>query len=381
MKIIQLTTDSRVHYGDYEHPIPYFGSAPEALFAGFATLSEDVELHVISTSRHPMVSPEKIAPNIWYHELQVSKWAMSRSLFLGAALATRKLIKEINPDIVHGQGTEKDCAMSAVLSGYPNVLTIHGNMRIHAKLGENRKRLYYKIASLLEVFCLHRTDGVVAISNYTKDLVKDITPRTWLLPNAVDSRFFDITLQTPAVPRLLFVGALDERKNPLGLLNACQDLLRSGECTIALAGQLDANSDYGKKFASLADSLPSVSLLGFLDRKQLAKEFANSSMLILPTFEDNCPMVVLEAMAGGLPVAASRVGGIPDLVTHKIDGLMFDPHSPTDLKATIESLVRDPALRNKLGSAARITAQERFHPKVIAAEHLRIYREVIASPA
>ena len=62
-------------------------------------------------------------------------------------------MKEIQPDIVHGQGTERDCALAAVLSGYPNVLTIHGNMRVHASRSETRS-LYYSMAARLETFAL-----------------------------------------------------------------------------------------------------------------------------------------------------------------------------------------------------------------------------------
>jgi glycosyltransferase involved in cell wall biosynthesis len=88
-------------------------------------------------------------------------------------------------------------------------------------------------------------------------------------------------------------------------------------------------------------------------------------------------MVVLEAMAAGLPVAASRVGGVPDLITHEKDGLMFDPNDQGDVRNCLERLVNEPETRARLGAAGRITAQERFHPKVIAAEHLKIYRDIL----
>jgi glycosyltransferase involved in cell wall biosynthesis len=376
MKIVQLTTDNRNQHKRYDLGNPYFGTAPTGLLDGFTGMP-DVEVHVISCASHKTASPEKLAPNIWFHQPHVPKLGWGRSLFLGCVLATRHLIWDINPDIVHGQGTERDCAMAAVLSGYPNVLTLHGNMRVHAARGENRGRFYYKLAALLEGYCLKRTGGVVAISRYTEDLVKDLTPRTWLLPNAVDRRFFTITPEPQAVPRILFVGSIDERKNPLGLLRACEPMLRAGACTLTFAGQANASSPYVQDFLRSAAALPGVELPGFIGRDELGQQFGRSSLLVLPTFEDNCPMVVLEAMAAGLPVAASRVGGVPDLITHDQDGLMFDPSDPADVRACIERLVKEPETRARLGAAGRLTAQERFHPKVIAAEHLKIYREVL----
>jgi glycosyltransferase involved in cell wall biosynthesis len=286
------------------------------------------------------------------------------------------LIRTLDPDIVHGQGTERDCAMSAVHSGYRNILTLHGNMRVHAARKEQRGSIYYRMAALLEAYCLKRTDGVVAISNYTNDLVKPLAKKTWLLPNAVDQRYFDIEATASATPRILFVGAMNERKNPIGLIKACEPFLRSGQCTIAFAGETNEQSDYGREFQHLLDTIPGTELLGFLDRDALGREFQRTSLLVLPTFEDNCPMVVLEAMAAGLPVAASRVGGVPDLINHEKDGVLFDPHHPVEMGACLEQLIQEPDTLNRLGQQARITARERFHPRHIAAEHLKIYRDL-----
>jgi glycosyltransferase involved in cell wall biosynthesis len=376
MKIVQITTDNRNQYGRYTLPKPYFGTAPEGLLDGFIGMP-GVEIHVLSCASVKMAVPAKLADNIWFHQPYVPKLGWGRSLFAGCVLAARKLLDDINPDIVHGQGTERDCAMAAVLSRFPNVLTLHGNMRVHAARPENQSSVYYKMAALLEGYCLKRTGGVVSISRYTEDLVKDQNPRTWLLPNAVDRRFFNITPEPQAVPRILFVGSIDERKNPLGLLRACRPLLRAGECTLTFAGQANASSPYVQEFLKAAAALPGVELPGFIGRDELGAQFGRSSLLVLPTFEDNCPMVVLEAMAAGLPVAASRIGGVPDLITHEQDGLMFDPNNPADVKACIERLVKEPETRARLGAGGRLTAQERFHPKVIAAAHLKIYHEVL----
>ena len=376
MKVVQLTTDNRNQHKRYDLGAPYFGTAPEALLQGFAQI-EGVEVHVISCASQKTASPEKLAPHIWFHQPHVPKLGWGRSLFLGCSLATRRLIRQLNPDIVHGQGTERDCAMEAVLSGFPNVLTIHGNMRVHAARQEQQGQVYYRMAAALESYCLKRTDGVVAISNYTNELVKPLAKKTWILPNAVDQRYFEVETSPDPLPRILFVGAINERKNPIGLIKACEPLLRSSQCTIAFAGEGNPQSHYCKEFKQLLETVPGLELLGFIDRVALGREFRRATLLVLPTFEDNCPMVVLEAMAAGLPVAASRVGGVPDLITHEQDGLMFDPNDPVEMRACIERLVKEPQTRAGLGAAGRITAQERFHPKVIAAGHLKIYREVL----
>lgn len=377
IKIAFLTTDNREQQKRYGLDMPFFGTAPEALLQGFRDFPDEVEIHVVSCSKRVMPVPAKLAPNIYFHQPIVPHIGWGRTAFVGCALAVRKLLKEIKPNIVHGQGTERECAISTILSGLPNVLTIHGNMRVHAKRPEQRDNYYYKMAAALEWLCLKRTDGVVAISTYTRDLVAGLTKRAWLFPNAAETLFFDIQTNSPSIPRILFVGSLDERKNPLGLLEACKSSLNQNKCSLALAGDFNPQSPYGRRVMALAESLPNVNILGMLGRDHLAKEFSESSFLVLPTFEDNCPMVILEAMAAGLPVAASKIGGVPDLVQHEKDGLLFDPHNPSTITQAIERLVGDTTLRYRLGSHARQKAVACFHPRHIAEKHLEIYREVL----
>lgn len=377
MRIAVITTDNRVPFKQFDLDTPHFGTAPEGLLEGFRLL-DGIEVHVISCSPIPIKSPVRLGNNVWFHLAITGKWGAGKSLFIGCVRQVRKLLREIQPDIVHGQGTERDCSMDAVFSGFPNVLTIHGNMRVHAKRPEHAGLLYYKIVAMLETLCLRRTSGVVAISTYTEDLVRNDAKRIWLLPNAVDARFYNVEPIPPAVPRILIVGTLNERKNPVGFVEACADLLREGRVTLAFAGNECSGDPYYDRLAALAKDLPGIELLGFLGRDELAAEMGGSTLLALPTFEDNCPMVVLEAMAAGIPVVASRVGGVPDLVNHEVDGLLFDPSSPRDVNQCVRRMLDDPAMRAKMGAAGRTKAQNEYHPKVIAGRHLEIYREVIA---
>jgi glycosyltransferase involved in cell wall biosynthesis len=376
MRIVQITTDNREHFKNYELAEPYFGTALEALFEGFQMLA-DVEVHVISCIRQAIKSPYKVGDNIYFHSVLVPKIGWMSSGYYGCSRAIRSLCAKLKPDIVHGQGTERDCAMAAVLSGLPNIITLHGNMRVHARRAEHRKSIYHQLAAVLETFCLKRANGVVAISSYTEQLVTGLASKTWLLPNAVDSRFFDIILSPPPIPRFLFVGSLDERKNPLGLLKACAPFLKANRCTLALAGQFDPAGEYGMAFQREAHGLLNIDYLGFLGRDKLAAEFAKSSAIVLPTFEDNCPMVVLEAMAAGLPVAASRVGGVPDLVDHQITGLLFDPQKMENMRECIELLISNPEFRSTAGQAGKKKAREKFHPSRIAQRHVEIYQQVL----
>ncbi len=87
-------------------------------------------------------------------------------------------------------------------------------------------------------------------------------------------------------------------------------------------------------------------------------------------------MVVLEGMASGVPVAAARVGGVPDLVRHGETGLLFDPSNEEAVANAVAQLVS--ADHAAMVARAKKEALQRFHPDIIAARHVEIYREVIA---
>jgi glycosyltransferase involved in cell wall biosynthesis len=92
-------------------------------------------------------------------------------------------------------------------------------------------------------------------------------------------------------------------------------------------------------------------------------------------------MVVLEAMAAKVPVVAAKVGGVPDLVTEGETGLFCDPLNPASMRQAVEKMLSDSAAARAIAERAKAIARQRFHPKVIAARHLEIYREVLDKKA
>src|SRR5262245_8986131 len=112
MKIALLCTDTRENYREYSKPQPYFGTAPAALLQGMALLP-GAEVHVVCCVQKPLKSPEKLSDNIWYHSLLVPKVGWLRTGYQGCIRAVRRKLRDLRPDVVHGQGTERDCAISA----------------------------------------------------------------------------------------------------------------------------------------------------------------------------------------------------------------------------------------------------------------------------
>jgi glycosyltransferase involved in cell wall biosynthesis len=381
LKIAIVLADNRDEFRRRSEPLPFFGTAPTALLDGFSLLPEECEIHVISCVQQPVPVPEKIGPNIFFHAEVVGKWGWMRGAYLGCIRSVRRQLEKIQPDIVHGQGTERYAAMAAAFSGYPNVLTLHGNMRLIAVVNGARPFSYIWLAARLEGFVLPRTDGVVCITNYTRQAVQDLARRTWVLPNAVDRTFFDLqnAPDRSAPPAGLCVGTICLRKNQNDFIRALDPLAAQKKFKIVFAGETTGDA-YGEEFLKLVRERPWCEHTGFIDREQLKARFAGVTFMALPTREDNCPMVVLEAMAAGVPVLASNVGGVPDLIAPGKTGLFCDPQKPETFRQGVEKLMADPPLAGQLVAAARAEARQRFHPRTIARQHLEIYRQVLEKP-
>ena len=380
MKVAFLTTDSREHFRNYSSPTPYFGTAPEALVEGFKMLRDKIEVHVISCLQQPpKASPSKLADNIYYHPLVVSKLGWLRTGYRGCINAVRRKLSEIQPDIVHGQGTERDCAISAVQSGFANVITIHGNMAKIAALIHAKPLTYYWLAARFERWCLRKTDGVVAISSYTAEAVAPYTKRVWLIPNAVNDEFFRVGRQPDSTKRLVCIANVSPWKNQTGLIAALDPLRRELDFELRFIGAFSGQDHYSTRFRSMVAERKWCVCTGPLERDALCRELSAATALVLPSFEDNCPMVVLEAAAAGVPIAAANIGGIPDLVEDGRSGLLFDPHDATSIIDAVRVVLSDNHKATTMAQVAQSACLEKHGPTTVAQRHLKVYDQVVRS--
>jgi glycosyltransferase involved in cell wall biosynthesis len=377
MKIALLTTDNRENNRQYDLPEPYFGLMEEGLIDGFQQIP-GIEVHVLSCVQKPVRAPENLGENIFYHSILVPKAGWLRSGYQGCIRAVRRKLRELQPDIVHGQGTERDCAISAVLSGYPNVLTIHGNMRQIAKLYKAKPWSYLGVTAFLEPWVLRRTAGVVCNNRYSQNEVGDLNRRTWIIPNAVEPKFFAINPSPAQPPVVLCVGVVSERKNQTAFIEAIAPLQSEFDFQVRFLGIAVKGDPYSERFLQTVRRHPWTNHLGFAGREELRKEFSKASLLVLPTLEDNCPMVVLEAMSSGVPVIASAVGGVPELITDGVNGLLFDPLQTDQIQGAFRKAIADRIGTNARTVTARRNALDRFHPDVVATQHLAVYEEVLS---
>jgi glycosyltransferase involved in cell wall biosynthesis len=253
-------------------------------------------------------------------------------------------------------------------------------MRLIARVNQAKPFSFPWLAARLEAFTLPRSDGVVCISSHTQRAVVNLARRTWVVPNAVDPSFF--ADHTPprrdAPPRILCVARVCPLKNQNGLIRALDALAGKHPFELRFLGVATEVDAYGREFFSLVRARPWCVYGGMASRKDLKTHLAQTTALVLPSLEENCPMTILEAMAAGVPVVASKVGGVPDLIEEGKTGFFCDPLQAASLSGVIERVLLNPALATVVARQAGECARERFHPKVIARRHLEIYREVLS---
>jgi glycosyltransferase involved in cell wall biosynthesis len=166
--------------------------------------------------------------------------------------------------------------------------------------------------------------------------------------------------------RVAFVGRLDPVKGALLLIEAMATVLKTHpDATLTLAGDGPARAGAEARAADLGIS-GSIRFAGFMTQGQVASLLANSDMLVLPSFAEGLPVVYMEALASRIPVVASRVAGVQELVEDGVTGFTVPPGDVPTLANRMILLMDDPAKARAMGEAGR---------KAVEAEH-DIRREV-----
>jgi glycosyltransferase involved in cell wall biosynthesis len=98
---------------------------------------------------------------------------------------------------------------------------------------------------------------------------------------------------------------------------------------------------------------------------------------VLPSVNEGTPVSAIEALASGTPVVATRVGGVPDVVTDGVDGYLVEPRDVEAAAERLAELARDPELRERLGGAGRANALERYSVERLVDDVDRLYRALL----
>lgn len=353
----------------------------------------DVECHVVS-AMNGVTTTYRRAGALHVHYVRRLNLPRLVTLRVNDVPRLAAVIRSIDPDVVHGQGQDRH-ALGALASGAPAVITPHGVLFIESRLLQRSRwdvlgALKKHAVANMEREVFRRARDMIIISPYLAQVYGPmLTARCRFIENPIQDDFFRIR-RAPEPGRMLFVGTLVPRKSVDHLVRAVGEVANDHRAVadrpwraglqLRIAGPVaDPTSEREVRRAMEECRLRErVTLLGPISHEELIDEYARAQVLLMGSREETTPQAVAQAMACGLPVIASRVGGIPDMVEDGRTALLF-PHG--DVAACAEHIRRmldDNAFRTSMEHRARVEAEKRFDPKSVAEETVHAYREVIA---
>ena len=364
---------------DTDNPRGGVETATLALARGLVT--EGIELHIVTIESGINSEQTENQEGITVHRLPRSGWPMFADVFGGPSIKRlNQRLSALQPDVVHYHET---WGFSAPRCGFPAVFTVHGFDSLNLP---TERPPFWRARSLVWQMAEHRglapQRHIISIAPY---VTNQISPHTnahiYEIWNALSISNYEQPRDREGM-RVLFLGWLNPRKNPLVLVKALPALAaRFPDIKLELVGEA-SDEDYFTKLQQEITQLgvaEHVELPGRLPQSAVRDRLQKASVLVLPSLQENAPMVIAEAMAIGVPVVATNVCGIPDMIENNTTGILLDdPYDETEVAEAISRAIGDDTLNNTMGLAAVARANDLFHPKVVAARTLDVYRAAIS---
>jgi glycosyltransferase involved in cell wall biosynthesis len=298
----------------------------------------------------------------------------------------KRIIAERQPDIIQTHNVKSHFLMR--LSG---LWRTHRWLAFHH--GYTTTDFKMRCYNQLDRWSLRASDHIVTVcGSFARDLEQkgiardritvqhnSIKPFPSVDRAAVDAVRTSLSL-SPMVPILLMVGRLSHEKGHVDLLRALDFLrreLKEDKFHLVIAGE---GPERGKIEASRNQfGLGNYVTLAGLQH-DIVPYYGCADIAVLPSHSEGSPNALLEAMMFGVPVVATRVGGIPEIVTDGETALLVDKQNPVQMARAIQKLLRDPQRRGELACNALAVVETRYSPDAYRRSLTSIYQKFLCSP-
>lgn len=225
-------------------------------------------------------------------------------------------------------------------------------------------------------YLFNRSARVVVVSKYLYSTLREFHPVAYI-PNSIEIDNYAFKKRNILAPHLLWVRALHKVYNPLLAVRILSAL--KVDYPTAKLSMVGPDKDGSKKSLQHAINKlglsDSITLVGNLQKAEWITYADSFNIFINTTTADNMPVSVMEAMAIGLPVVSTNVGGVPFLIDHELDGLLVPSGDLAAFLSAINRLVNDTALRNQIVESARLKV-ESFDSKKVIEKWNEIFQEI-----
>lgn len=217
---------------------------------------------------------------------------------------------------------------------------------------------------------LVRAAAVICLTEHWRQKISEITPEGNFVVIGNPVEINPLAPSREPVSKVLFLGRLREKKGVFDLIKAVA-LLDMPSLHFVLAGDEDAAAVHA--LAMELGVSDQISLPGWVDGGEKKEQLDTADMFVLPSYFEGLPVGVLEAMANGVPIVTTSVGGIPDVVTNREHALLVAPGNPEALAAAIRELATDTELRHRLREKAYQRACDVFSIPTVVEKYLALY--------
>lgn len=294
-----------------------------------------------------------------------------------AALRVVRILRRSRVDVLHTHNTQPflEAGFAGVLAGVRTLVhTDHGrgwpDLRRYVWGERVMSRFAYRVVGVSE-------ETSAQLIEFGKiDPNKVVTIRNGIDPHPFDlapdrsrlRRALDIEEQAPVI---CTVARFEREKGVDVLIDALPAIARAMPDLVCLIVGYGEEEEELRRLASTHGVQASVRFLG--PRRDVADILMSADCYVLPSRREGLPMTILEAMAAGRPVVATRVGGVPGVVMEGRTGVLVEPESPTALAAAVIGLLEEPARRQAYGVEARRLFDADFSARVMTREYERLY--------
>jgi glycosyltransferase involved in cell wall biosynthesis len=308
--------------------------------------------------------------------------AFRQMWWLPAARRLRQLARGV--DLVHAHLAEDlavvPLALAAARGRVPLVVTVHTSLRHTLPVTGPRSVVLKSVGALLEQVGERRAAAVLALTPRLAQLLGDHgvdSDRIHVVPSGVQPALFAADHHDPfphvGRPRVVFVGRLAPQKGVHMLVRAAAQL-RTPEAQVVVVGD-------GPNRARIENEIERLGLrrrvhvTGFVPHDQVPAVLAHADVFVMPSVYEELGSALVEAQWAGLPIVATRVGGIPDVVDDGATGVLVPPGDPTALARAVDDLLSDPRRARTLARRGQAAAT-RYDWTRLGAQVLDVYETV-----
>ena len=272
----------------------------------------------------------------------------------------------------------------------PLVIRGHGNRLALKRFSGEPIGTGDVIARKIQVAAMRRAAALTAVSAFqAREIASDFQikeDRISVIPNPISESLLQNALARPRIepetPTVLYTGRIEYRKGTLDLLQSSAFVAPAfPEVKYLVVGARHNSIDDAalNEILNQHDVRSHVEFVGHVPWQQLSDWYRRATVFVMPSLYETFGISVIEAMAFGLPVVATNVGGLPEVVQDGVTGILVPPKDPQALGGAIVRLLRDPELRKRLGNAGREQVLSEFRTDRIVEQTLKVYESACRS--